>query len=75
MLSFTLSAIGALAVLNASVAQSLSPQCGTLSPAGAIKSSRSELSDLAARASDFIYIAGMRSSKAMKPEYAKPFST
>ena len=40
-----------------------------------VLSSRSELSDLAARASDFIYIAGMRSSKAMKPEYAKPFST
>ena len=77
------SAIGVLAVATASAAaQSESPNgVKTLSPAGAIKPTGTW--DVAARAGDFIYIAGMRGIdpktdmlvQARKPGFAKPFST
>jgi 2-iminobutanoate/2-iminopropanoate deaminase len=56
----TLTAIGILAVITTSAAaQSVSPNgVKTLSPAGAIKPTG--MWDLATRAGDFIYIAGMR---------------
>ena len=60
MFRLTLSAIGILAVIATSAAaQSVSPNgVKTLSPAGAIKPTGTW--DLATRAGDFIYIAGMR---------------